>query len=107
MKKQWWLSGAKKIKGVTAEQLNDYIFSEALDMAIGYAVDEWESENFRKGRYFFPDLKPSDLIVRYNRRTNTVHIRHRLIPFIRMTEKQLDGWLDIISDEVELFGVTA
>lgn len=107
MKKQWWLSNVKKLKGVTSEQMKDYVFCEALDMAISCAVDKWECNNFRKGRYFFPDIKPSNLIVRFNDRTNTIHIRHRRNPFIKMTEKEFNVWIDIINEEIEVFGIIA
>lgn len=103
MSRYWWLSEVKKLRGVTTEQMQDYIFSEALDIAIDGAVSKWEYEKSRKGRYY-PDITPNELIVRYNRRTNTVHIRHWLNPFIRMTEKNFASVLEVINEEVEMFG---
>ena len=99
MNKNYWLNGARKIKGVSKEQLNDYIFSNALDSAIGYAVGEWESSRFR-----LKDIEPKELIVRYNRRTDTIHIRHYKNPFIRMKEIDFKGWIELTENDLELFG---
>lgn len=93
----------KKIKGVTADQKKDYIFCKALSMAVGSAVDQFEYNISCRGIYF-PEIKFCDLIVRLDSRTNTLHIHHWFNPFIRMKEKDFNGWVELIKEEDELFG---
>lgn len=99
-----WTSVERRISGVTEEQMKDEVFCEALDLAVSYAADEWEHQQSQKGIAFIPELKPGDLVMRLDQRSDTLHIRHYACPFIRMKEGNFSGWIALVKEEIELFG---
>lgn len=80
-----------------SEQTNIHLLITAIDLAVGYAIEQWEYKSICKGKY--SSINHRDLVVKYNARTMTLSVRHWLNPFMRMKES-LQIWLDIIGENV-------